>query len=65
MLTFGHVYLNQRLVTYDVAHELVDGRLVYVASLSSDPRVRAVAARQDLAVALLMAKLGRLMRAVQ
>ncbi|MDB5101406.1 MAG: hypothetical protein JWM80_5827 [Cyanobacteria bacterium RYN_339] len=60
MLKFGHVYLNHRFVTYDVGPELVEGRLVYVASLSQDPRVQVKASHAEAAVALLMATLGRL-----
>jgi hypothetical protein len=58
MITFGHVYLHERFITYDVCLEVHEGRPQYVASLSMDPRVQAVAAHPDMAVSLLMARLG-------
>jgi hypothetical protein len=61
MLTFGHVYLNQHFVTYDICVEVVDGRPCYVATLSSDPRVHARAGKPETAVAILMSYLGRLL----
>lgn len=42
MITFGHFYVGDTFVLYDLDVELVHGRRRYVATLSADPRVQFV-----------------------
>ncbi len=60
MIRFGFFYLNGRLTVYDVTLECVQGRLVYVAALSEDPRIRFQAVRQENAVEQLKAYMAEL-----
>ncbi|MNS04254.1 hypothetical protein D3C72_356090 [compost metagenome] len=60
MIRFGFFYLNGRLTVYDVTLECVHGRLVYVAALSEDPRIRFQAVRQENAVEQLKAYMAEL-----
>lgn len=53
MIRFGYFYLNGRLTVYDVCLEMRQGRAIYVASLSEDPRVCFGAVRAEHAVAQL------------
>lgn len=50
MMQFGYFYLNGRLTIYDVSLEVRQGRRVYVASLSEDPRVSFASLRAENAV---------------
>lgn len=58
MIRFGHFYLNGKLMIYDVSLELIQGRRLFVASLSEDPRVSVKAVRLENAVQQLQSHLS-------
>jgi hypothetical protein len=63
MIRFGYLYLNGALTIYDVSVESVHGRSMYVASLSSDPRIAFRAVRAEHAVEQLKMHLTELAHA--
>jgi hypothetical protein len=65
MIRFGYLYLNDALTIYDVTVETVHGRSLYVASLSSDPRIAFRAVRAEHAVEQLKMYLSDLSRTAE
>lgn len=57
-MNFGFVYTAQGLIVYDVCREDDGDEVVYVAALSSDPRVHFQAPTPERALARLLAHLG-------
>ena len=59
MIRFGHFYLGDKLTVYDVTLEVIQGRRLFVATLSEDPRVSFRAVRAENAVAQLKSHLAQ------
>lgn len=57
MTKFGHVYIGRRLVTYELDQRVIQGRSMYVASLSEDPQLEATSTQEEGALAMLLLRM--------